>query len=71
MNKVNRNFMKKIDRSIKIIALLIACLAIPSLVKAQIVKNMYFNVDWQLNSPFSQSFSDKTRAYKADRIPLR
>jgi hypothetical protein len=63
MNKVNRNFMKKIDRSIKIIALLIACLAIPSLVKAQIVKNMYFNVDWQLNSPFSQSFSDKTSGW--------
>lgn len=38
--------MKKINKSIKLVALLIACLAIPSLAGAQIVNNMYFNIDW-------------------------
>ena len=57
--------MKKIYKSIKLIALLVACLAIPSLVGAQVVKNMYFNVDWQINSPFSQDFSDKTSGWGA------
>ena len=57
--------MKKIYKSIKLIALLVACLAIPSLAGAQVVKNMYFNVDWQINSPFSQDFSDKTRGWGA------
>ena len=42
--------MKKIYKSIKLIALLVACLAIPSLAGAQVVKNMYFNIDWQINS---------------------
>ena len=55
--------MKKIYKSIKLIALLVACLAIPSLAGAQVVKNMYFNVDWQINSPFSQDFSDKTSGW--------
>lgn len=57
--------MKKIYKSIKLIALLVACLAIPSLAGAQVVKNMYFNVDWQLNSPFGQSFADKTSGWGA------
>lgn len=57
--------MKKINKSIKLIALLIACLAIPSLAGAQVVQNMYFNADWQVNSPFSQSFSDKTSGWGA------
>lgn len=57
--------MKKIYKSIKLIALLVACLAIPSLAGAQVVKNMYFNVDWQINSPFSQNFSDKTSGWGA------
>ena len=57
--------MKKIYKSIKLIALLVACLAIPSLAGAQVVKNMYFNVDWQINSPFSQDFSDKTSGWGA------
>ena len=46
--------MKKIYKSIKLIALLVACLAIPSLVGAQVVKNMYFNVDWQIISQTRQ-----------------
>ena len=57
--------MKKIYKSIKLIALLVACLAIPYLAGAQVVKNMYFNVDWQINSPFSQDFSDKTSGWGA------
>lgn len=57
--------MKKIYKSIKLIALLVACLAIPSLAGAQVVKNMYFNVDWQINSPFSQDFSDMTSGWGA------
>ena len=57
--------MKKMYKSIKLIALLVACLAIPSLAGAQVVKNMYFNVDWQINSPFSQEFSDKTSGWGA------
>ena len=57
--------MKKIYKSIKLIALLVACLAIPSLAGAQVVKNMYFNIDWQINSPFSQDFSDKTSGWGA------
>ena len=57
--------MKKINKSIKLIALLIACLAIPSLAGAQVVKNMYFNIDWQINSPFGQSFADRTSGWGA------
>ena len=53
--------MKKIYKSIKLIALLVACLAIPSLAGAQVVKNMYFNVDWQINSPFSQVVGEHMR----------
>ena len=65
INNVNLSLMKKIDKSIKLIALLIACLAIPSLAGAQVVKNMYFNIDWQINSPFSESFADKTSGWGA------
>ena len=44
--------MKKIN---KLIALLIVCMAMPALAGAQVLKNAYFNVDWQINSPFGQS----------------
>ena len=37
--------MKKIYKSIKLIALLVARLATPSLAGAQVVKNRYSNVD--------------------------
>ncbi|WP_099464020.1 MULTISPECIES: outer membrane beta-barrel protein [Parabacteroides] len=57
--------MKKISKSIKLVALLVACLAIPSLAGAQVVKNAYFNIDWQVNSPFGQDFSDKTSGWGA------
>lgn len=57
--------MKKINKSIKLIALLVACLAMPSLAGAQIVNNMYFNIDWQVNAPFSQDFSDKASGWGA------
>lgn len=57
--------MKKISKSIKLIALLVACLAMPSLASGQVVKNMYYNLDWQLNTSFSQTFSDKTSGWGA------
>ena len=44
--------MKKINKSIKLIALLVVCMAMPTLAGAQVLKNAYFNVDWQINSPF-------------------
>ena len=55
--------MKKINKSIKLVALLIACLAIPSLAGAQVVNNMYFNIDWDINSPFGNDFADKTSGW--------
>lgn len=57
--------MKKISKSIKLFAILIAFLAIPLLGGAQVVNNMYFNIDWQLNSPFGQTFADKTSGWGA------
>ena len=57
--------MKKINKSIKLVALLIACLAIPSLAGAQVVNNMYFNIDWDLNTPFGNNFADKTSGWGA------
>lgn len=55
--------MKKYNQLL--IALGIVFLAIPSLVNAQVVKKMYFNVDWQINSPLGQSFADKTSGWGA------
>lgn len=58
--------MKKINKSIrKLIALLVACIAIPSLAGAQLVNNMYFNADWQLNKPLKQDFSNKVSGWGA------
>lgn len=57
--------MKKINKSIKLLALLIACLAIPSMASAQLVKSMYYNIDWQINTPFGNSFADKTSGWGA------
>jgi hypothetical protein len=51
--------MKKIAKSIKLFALLLACMAMPTLSKAQVVDNMYFNLNWQLNSPINNNFVDK------------
>ena len=57
--------MKKINKSIKLIALLVVCMAMPTLAGAQVLKNAYFNVDWQINSPFGQDFSKKTSGWGA------
>lgn len=57
--------MKKINKSIKLIALLVACIAMPALASAQVLKNTYFNIDWQLNSPFGQDFAKKTSGWGA------
>lgn len=55
-------FYEKIN---KLIALLIVCMAMPALAGAQVLKNAYFNVDWQINSPFGQDFSKKTSGWGA------
>lgn len=57
--------MKKIYNSIKFIALIFMCTAIPSLVKAQTVSNMYYNIDWQINSPFANDFANTTSGWGA------
>ena len=57
--------MKKINKSIKLIALLVVCMAMPTLAGAQVLKNAYFNVDCQINSPFGQDFSKKTSGWGA------
>jgi len=58
--------MKKIAKSIKLFALLLACMAIPTLSKAQVVDNMYFNLNWQVNSPINNNFADKTSGWGAE-----
>lgn len=58
--------MKKLNKSLKLIALLFACLAIPTLAKSQVVDNMYFNLNWQVNSPVNQSYADKTSGWGAE-----
>lgn len=45
--------------------LLVVCMAMPTLAGAQVLKNAYFNVDWQINSPFGQDFSKKTSGWGA------
>lgn len=57
--------MKKIYHSIRIIALVAICSALPSLVKAQAVPNMYYNIDWQINSPVGNSFANTTSGWGA------
>ncbi len=58
--------MKKIKISIRLFALLVACIVIPAVSNAQLVKNYYFNIDWQLNTPFSTDFADKTSGWGAN-----
>ena len=58
--------MKKINKSIKLIALLVVCMAMPTLLAPRF-ENAYFNVDWQINSPFGQDFSKKTSGWGARR----
>ena len=60
--------MKKIN---KLIALLIVCMAMPALAGAQVLKNAYFNVDWQINSPFGQDFSKKTSGWGSSYLLAR
>lgn len=58
--------MKTINKSIKTIALLLACFAIPSLADAQVLKNTFFNIDWQVNSPVGNGFADKISGWGAN-----
>ncbi|MEG1748787.1 MAG: outer membrane beta-barrel protein [Tannerellaceae bacterium] len=55
--------MKKINKSLKLLALLFACLAMPTVADAQLVKSMYANIDWQLNTPVGNDFADKTSGW--------
>ncbi len=57
--------MKKINKSIKLFALLFVCLAFPALAGAQVVNNMYFNLGWQVNGPVSESYADKVSGWGA------
>ncbi len=57
--------MKKIYNSIKLIALIFICTAIPSLAKAQTVSSMYYNVDWQINTPIANDYADVTSGWGA------
>lgn len=49
--------MKKINK-IFIAAILAALLSVPSLSRAQVSLDSYYNVDWQFNIPISNSFSN-------------
>ncbi len=49
--------MKKLTIIFSTIAL-IAAVAIPSKVNAQLVKPIYFNVDWQFNAPIGNDYAD-------------
>ncbi|MCD7935267.1 MAG: porin family protein [Tannerellaceae bacterium] len=52
--------MKKMINSMKICLLLVAGLVSLQSVKGQAVdKNMYFNIDWQLNLPVSNDFANR------------
>lgn len=51
--------MKKINNTIKLIVLLVAGVTAFSTAGAQPVKNMYLNVDWQLNLPIRTGFADR------------
>ncbi|MCC8153638.1 MAG: porin family protein [Tannerellaceae bacterium] len=52
--------MKKIINSIKIMALLLMATAFTVPANAQSVdRNVYFNVDWQMNLPVSNDFADR------------
>ena len=54
--------MKRV-RNLCYIALLVLFTGIPSKGNAQISLDSYFNVDWQLNVPISNNFSDKTSGW--------
>lgn len=57
--------MKKKYTYIKFIAILAICMAIPSVAGAQTIPNGYINIDWQLNSPISNSFANKISGWGA------
>lgn len=59
--------MKTITKiSIKLTAILLLFLAIPKEGNAQVFKNSYFNADWQINIPVSNSFADKASGWGAN-----
>lgn len=59
--------MKTITKiSVSLIAVLLVFLAVPATSNAQVVKNTYFNADWQINIPVSNSFADKASGWGAN-----
>ncbi len=57
--------MKRIYQSLQVMALLLACLVIPVKGNAQVSDKMYFNLNWDLNTPFGNNFADKTSGWGA------
>lgn len=52
--------------SVQIAAVLLMFLAIPKQGDAQIVNNMYFNADWQINVPLGNNFANKASGWGAN-----
>lgn len=57
--------MKKLSNNIKISLLLIVALAASLSSKAQSSDKMFFNVDWQLNTPVGNSYADQFSGWGA------
>lgn len=58
--------MKKKTIYIKLLAVLLICTAMPTLVSAQSIKNGYLNIDWQLNSPIgNDDYANKISGWGA------
>ena len=57
--------MKKKNIAVKWIALVVVCFAISLQINAQTAKNMYLNVDWQINIPIGNSFANKISGWGA------
>lgn len=57
--------MKKKRIYISLIAIFVSCMVIPTASNAQIIRNGYVNVDWQLNLPVGESFADQISGWGA------
>lgn len=57
--------MKKINKTVKVFALLCMGMIVSSVANAQVIENMYLNADWQINTPTGNSFADKTSGWGA------
>ncbi len=57
--------MKILNKTKNVFILLAVSMVIPLFSEAQAVRDMYFNVDWQLNSPVGNSYADKISGWGA------